>query len=67
MNHSSCVFEIIEQTMKNSENQLSVSALCQMAGVSRSGYYAWLKAAPRRQAQEEQDRKDFELILAVFK
>ena len=67
MNHSSCVFEIIEQTMKNSENQLSVSTLCQMAGVSRSGYYAWLKAAPRRQAQEEQDCKDFELILAVFK
>lgn len=67
MNHSSCVFEIIEQTMKNSENQLSVSALCQMAGVSRSGYYAWLKAAPHRQAQEEQDRKDFELILAAFK
>ena len=67
MNHSSCVFEIIEQTMKNSANQLSVRALCLMAAVSRSRYYAWLKAAPRRQAQEEQDRKDFELILAVFK
>lgn len=67
MNHSSCVFEIIEQTIKNSENQLSVRILCQLAGVSRSGYYAWLKAAPHRKAQEEQDRKDFDLILTAYK
>lgn len=46
---------------------LSVKELCQIAGVSRSGYYAWLKAAPIRERQEEQDRQDFDLILAAYK
>jgi hypothetical protein len=63
---SSCVFEIINRTLQISDNSLSVSLLCSMAGVSRSGYYAWLKAAPVREAQEEQDRKDFDLILSVY-
>ena len=56
MNNSSCVFEIIEKTVSTSENRLSISSLCKMAGVSRSGYYAWVKAEAFRQAQEEQDR-----------
>ena len=67
MNQSSCVFEIIDKTLKNSNNRLSVSYLCKIAGVSRSGYYAWVKAKAVRQAQEERDRKDFELILTAFK
>ena len=54
MNQSSCVFEIIDKTLKNSENRLSVSSLCKIAAVSRSGYYAWIKAKAVRQAQEEQ-------------
>lgn len=67
MNDSSCVFEIIYNTLQISSNSLSVSYLCSIAGVSRSGYYAWVKAAPVREAQEEQDRKDFDLILSVYK
>lgn len=66
MNESSCVFEVIDSTMKSSGNRLSVKELCRTAGVSRSGYYAWLKAAPIREAAEEQDRRDFELILAAY-
>ena len=46
---------------------LSISALCKMAGVSRSGYYYWMKQEPYRQACEEKDRKDFDLILAAYK
>ena len=38
-----------------------------MAGVSRSGYYAWLKAEPSRQARDEADKKDFELILEAYR
>ena len=66
MHESSCVFEIIHQTQM-SNGSLSVKELCQIAGVSRSGYYAWLKAAPIREQQEEQDRQDFDLILAAYK
>lgn len=67
MNESSCIFEIIDQTAKSNNNRLSIKELCQIAGVSRSGYYAWLKAASVREAAEEQDRKDFDLILEVYK
>jgi len=66
MHESSCVFEIIHQTQMIN-GSLSVKELCQIAGVSRSGYYAWLKAAPIREQQEEQDRQDFDLILAAYK
>ena len=66
MHDSSCIFEIIEQTTKSSAGSISVKELCQIAGVSRSGYYAWLKAAPIREQQEEQDRRDFDLILAAY-
>ena len=38
-----------------------------MAEVSRSGYYAWLNAAPARAPREQQDREDFEKILTAYK
>ena len=66
MHNSSCVFEIIQQAQLSSCS-LSVKELCSIAGVSRSGYYAWLKAAPIREQQEEQDRKDFDQILTAYK
>ncbi|RRN70365.1 hypothetical protein EI200_14555 [Peribacillus simplex] len=40
----------------------AVSYLCKLAGVSRSGYYDWLKAAPTRKLREEQDDLDIKLI-----
>lgn len=67
MNHSSCIFQIIHHTVHQNGNSLSVKELCSIAGVSRSGYYAWIKAAPDRELQEEKDRTDFELILSVYK
>ena len=67
MNDSSCIFEIIYNTMQQSHNTLSVKTLCEMAGVSRSGYYAWVKASPARELKEQQDRDDFDLILAAYK
>ena len=67
MNDSSCIFEIIFTTIQMSDNTLSASSLCAMAGVSRSGYYAWVNAAPIREQRELQDRQDFDLILAAYK
>ena len=66
MHDSSCIFEIIQQVQK-SEGSLSVKELCRIAGVSRSGYYAWVKASPIRERLEEQDRQDFDLILTAYK
>ena len=68
MNKTSAIFEIIENTVnKSGKRGMSVKELCEAAGVSRSGYYAWLKAAPVREESEEKDRKDFELILEAYK
>lgn len=63
MNESSCAYEIIQETLQATGNPLSASSLCSMAGVSRSGYCARLKAAPTREAQEQSDREDFDLVL----
>ena len=67
MNETSCAFEIISDTIKLSDNKLSAKELCSIAGVSRSGYYAWIKAAPAREIQEQKDREDFEVILHAYK
>jgi putative transposase len=42
------------------------SYLCEIAQVSRSGFYAWLKAAPSRYQREEHDRNDYKLIEEIF-
>ena len=56
MNDSSCVFEVIYNAVTNGTSKLSVSRMCEIAGVSRSGYYAWVSAAPIREKREQQDR-----------
>jgi transposase InsO family protein len=66
MGRQAPLFEIIYQTVQESENDLSVELLCDMAGVSRSGYYAWVKAIPDRARREEEDRADFKLILIAY-
>lgn len=59
-------FEIIHETINKSNNRLSVTMLCEIAGVSRSGYYNWVSSKEKRIEKEIQDRADFELILAAY-
>jgi len=47
-------------------NMLNISWLCEIAGVSRSGYYRWMKATDTRAIKEERDRMAFELILEAY-
>ncbi len=60
-------YEIIHTAVHKENNLLSISRMCEIAGVSRSGYYAWEDAAPVRREREEADRKDFEKILEAYK
>lgn len=62
----SCKFEIINQTLKEEDNLLNISSLCKIAGVSRSGYYRWIKTEEVRQKREQKDKEDFELILKAY-
>ncbi len=62
----SCRFELIQEQLQDENNLLSVRQLCKIAGVSRSGFYRWIATADIRAKREEQDRKDFELILEAY-
>lgn len=60
-------YKIIKEMTSRDNNLLNISKLCDIAGVSRSGYYNWLNNESKRQAKEENDKKDFDLILAAYK
>lgn len=64
---ASVKFKLIYQAIQHDDNLLSISYLCRIAGVSRSGFYAWLDAAPRRAEREDHDREDFDLILEAYR
>ena len=53
-------YALIREATERDGNMLNVSWMCRIAGVTRSGYYAWLDAAPARQSREEADQIDFE-------
>ncbi len=60
-------FALIREALMQSDNMLNVTKLCELAGVSRTGFYGWCSAEGNRQAREEQDQKDFALILEAYK
>lgn len=57
---------IIREMTRRDNNLLSITVLCDIAGVSRSGYYRWCAEEPKRIQREAKDRADFELILAAY-
>lgn len=67
MNSKSAKFAIIAEILATPGNVLRLEDLCEIAGVSRSGYYNWINSEKQRQDCEARDRADFELILKAFK
>lgn len=60
-------FSMIHGIVSQEDNELSVTRLCDYCEVSRSGYYNWIKETRQNQIKrEQQDQRDFELILEVF-
>lgn len=66
MGKASAKFMIIHAALQKEDNQLDIQTMCQLVGVSRSGYYRWLNASQYRAELEEQDCRDFELILQAY-
>lgn len=57
------IFNVVSQE----DNQLNVSSLTEICGVSRSGYYNWVNVTKiNQQKRELQDQEDFNLILEVY-
>ena len=59
-------YGLIYEAIKQDDNVLNISALCKIAGVSRSGFYAWIDAADTRKEREEQDLADFAKIKIAY-
>ena len=49
--------------LSKDNNQLNIKWLCDVAGVSRSGFYSYRNRKINPSKKELQDREDFELIL----
>lgn len=60
-------FGLIYDAIMHDDNALSISYLCRLAGVSRSGFYAWMEAAPARKEREDHDQADFTLVLEAYR
>lgn len=60
-------FRLIQDATSADHNLLSITALCRIAGVSRSGYYNWVGNEGTRQLREDADQKDFDLILEAYR
>lgn len=60
-------YQVIKEMTERDNNMLNISWLCEIAGVSRSGYYNWLNRKNTINLKEKQDRKDFEFILEAYK
>lgn len=59
-------YQIIQDMMQHDNNMLSVTWLCEVADVSRSGYYHYISTEQFRINKEEQDRQDFLIIVAAY-
>lgn len=60
-------YGLIQSAIQSDGNLLNVSWMCQIAGVSRSGFYAWRNGAPARRQRDEEDEKDFALVLEAYR
>lgn len=45
-------FAAIQEALADRKNILTVKELCELAGVSRSGYYNWVRSERARETRE---------------
>ena len=60
-------FRVIREMTLRDDNLLNIKLLCDIARVSRSGYYNWISQESSRAKREEQDQADFAMILTAYK
>ena len=67
-NYTSKVYEIIKELVEKYDENNQVKYLCELANVSRSGYYNYFsnKSINNRKMKELQDEKDRDIILDAY-
>ncbi|WP_254842727.1 HTH domain-containing protein [Bacillus sp. MRMR6] len=63
---TSKVFQLICETVEQNQFKQLTKYFCELLGVSRSGYYSYLKAAGSRFEREQKDLEAKEIILKAF-
>lgn len=63
---NSIKYRLIYEMATREDAALSVKELCELAGVSRSCYYYWLKHGERRLEREREDREAFKQIMEAY-
>lgn len=59
-------YQLISNAIRQDNNLLCISTLCEISGVSRSGYYSWCHGEAARQERQRKDDEDFALILEAY-
>lgn len=59
-------YELIHLATEHDNNLLCISEMCEIAGVSRSGYYSWLESKSKREERNKSDKQDFERIFEAY-
>jgi len=59
-------FRLIQEITQRDNNEMNISWLCEMAGVSRSGYYNWRGSKDKRKDRDAHDKADLQLILEAY-
>ena len=57
---------MIHETVEQNDFKQMIKYFCELLGVSRSGYYSYLKASDTRLEREQKDLKAKEIILKAF-
>jgi putative transposase len=63
---TSKIFQLIYETVEQHQFKQMTKYFCKLLGVSRSGYYSYLKAADSRFEREQKDLEAKEIILKAF-
>jgi putative transposase len=63
---TSKVFQLIYETIEQNQFKQMTKYFCKLLGVSRSGYYSFLKATEGRFEREQKDLEAKEIILKAF-
>ena len=59
-------YKIINNLISKDNNELNITWLCEIAEVSRSGFYKWKDRQNNPGEAQLQDQADFELILKAY-
>ena len=60
------IYSLIDECMFIHPVCRNVGQMCQLGGVSRSGYYAWKATTSMRQKREKKDEEDFAIIQSAY-